>query len=39
MGIIKDKWYGPNRSRRDGRNIQKNCTKKVLMNRITMMVW
>ena len=27
------------RSRRDGKNIQKNCTKKVLMNQITTMVW
>ena len=27
------------RSRRDGKNIQKNCTKKVLMNPMATMVW
>ena len=27
------------RSRRDGKNTQKNCTKKILMNQIIMMVW
>ena len=26
-------------SRRDGKNTQKNCTIKTLMNQITMMVW
>ena len=41
MGTKKDRngWYGPNRSRRGGKNTQKNCTKKVLMTQITMMVW
>ena len=27
------------RSRRDGKNIQKNCIKKILINQITRMVW
>ena len=27
------------RSRKDGKNTCKNCTKKILMNQITMMVW
>ena len=27
------------RSKRDGKNVQKDCTKEILMNRITMMVW
>ena len=29
------KWYGPNRG---GKNTQKNCTKKIFMTRIIMMV-
>ena len=37
------KWYGSNRSRRyilrrGGKNIQNNCTKKIFMTQITMMV-
>ena len=32
-------WYGPNRSRRGVKNTQKNCTKKVLITWIAMMVW
>ena len=36
------KWYGPNRSkkilRRDSKNTQKNCTKKMLMTQIITMV-
>ena len=35
------KWYGPNRSRRlirGGKNTQKNCTRKIFMIQITMMV-
>ena len=32
------KWYGPNRSRRDGKNTQKNCTKKIFMTQIITMV-
>ena len=32
------KWYGPSRSRRGGKNTQKNCTKKILMTRIITMV-
>ena len=35
------KWYGPNRSRRlirGGKNMQKNCTRKIFMIQITMMV-
>ena len=27
------------RSRRDGKNTQKNCTKKILINRISMILW
>ena len=27
------------RSRRDGKNIWKNCIKKILMNQISRMVW
>ena len=27
------------RSRRDGKNTQKNCIKEILMNQITTMVW
>ena len=27
------------RSRSNGKNTQKNCTKKILMNRITTIVW
>ena len=27
------------RSRKDGKNTWKNCTKKILMNQINMMVW
>ena len=41
MGSIKEKLYGPNRNkrvRRDGKNTQKNCTKKIFMTQITMMV-
>ena len=35
-----EKRYGPDRSiRRDGKNTQKNYTKKVLMIQITTMVW
>ena len=33
------KWYGPNRNRRGGKNTQKNYTKKVLMTQTTTMVW
>ena len=29
----------PKRLRRDEKNTQKNCTKKILMNRIAKMVW
>ena len=32
------KWYGPNRSRRDGTNTQKNYTKKIFMTQISTMV-
>ena len=32
------KWYGPNRSRRGGKNTQRNCTKKIFMTQIIMMV-
>ena len=32
------KWYGPNRSRRGGKNTQKNCTKKSFMTQIITMV-
>ena len=31
-------WYGPNRSRRGGKNMQKNCTKMIFMTQIIMMV-
>ena len=40
MGSIKDKWYGPNRSRllrRGGKNTE-NYTKEILMTQITMAV-
>ena len=33
------KQQGPNRSRKDGKNTQKNYTKKLLMTQLTMMVW
>ena len=36
MARTKEK---PKTLRRSGRNIQKNYTKKVLMTRITMMMW
>ena len=43
MGTIKDKdGMDPTEAediRRGGKNTQKNCTKKVLMTQITMMVW
>ena len=36
------KWYGPNRSkkilRRGGKNTQKNCTRKIFMTQIIMIV-
>ena len=35
------KWYGPNRNRilrRDGKNTQRNYTKKIFMTQITTMV-
>ena len=34
------KWYGPKQKilRRGGKNIQKNCTKKIFMTQIIMMV-
>ena len=35
------KWYGPNRSRilrRGGKNTQKNCTKKIFMTQIIMIM-
>ena len=32
------KWYGPNRSRRDGKSTQKNCTKKIFTTQIITMV-
>ena len=35
------KWYGPNRSRRlirGGKNMQKNCTRKIFMIQINMIV-
>ena len=36
------KWYGPNRKkkilRRDGKNTQKNCTKKIFTTKIITMV-
>ena len=32
------KWYGPNRSKRGGKNTQKNCTKKILMTQIITML-
>ena len=32
------KWYGPNRSRRGGKNTQKNCTKKSFTTQIITMV-
>ena len=39
MGLIKgQKWYGPNRSRRDGKNTQKNCTEKIFTTQIITMV-
>ena len=40
MGTKKDRngWYGPNRSRRGGKNTQKNYKKKNLMIQITTMV-
>ena len=42
MGTIKDKQYGPKRSkkilRRGGKDTEKNYTKKILMNQIAMMV-
>ena len=43
MGTIKDKdGMDPTEAediRRGGKNTQKNCTKKVLMTQITMMLW
>ena len=43
MGTIKDKdGMDPTEAedlRRGGKNTEKNCTKKVLMTQITMMVW
>ena len=41
MDSVKDrKWYGPNKQKilRSGKNIQKNCTKKIFMTQIIMMV-
>jgi len=35
----RQKLQGPNRNRRGGKNTQKNYTEKVLMTRITTMVW
>ena len=32
------KWDGPNRSRRDGKSTQKNCTKKIFTTQIITMV-
>ena len=38
-GLYKgQKWYGPNRSRRGGKNTQKNYTKKIFMTQIITMV-
>ena len=38
----RQKWYGPNRSkkilRRDGKNTQKNCTKRIFKTKIITMV-
>ena len=43
MGKIKDRNFKnlkeAERLRRGDKNTQKNCTKKILMNQITMMVW
>ena len=43
MGTIKDRnskdLIEQKRSGRDGKNTQKNCTKKISMTWITMMVW
>ena len=43
MGKIKDRNFKDlkeaERLRRGDKNTQKNCTKKILMNQITMMVW
>ena len=43
MGTIKDingrDLVDMKRSRKDGKNTWKSCTKKILMNQITMMVW
>ena len=42
MGTIKDRNSSYQKQkilRRDGKNIQQNCTKKVLMTHIIMMVW
>jgi len=43
MGTIKDingrDLVDVKRSRKDGKNTQKSCTKKILMNQITTMVW
>ena len=43
MGTIKDKngrdLVDVKRSRKDGKKTQKSCTKKILMNQITTMVW
>ena len=41
MGSIQDRRYGPNRSRRyqeEVARIHKNCTKKIFMTQIIMMV-
>ena len=32
------KWHGPNRRRRGGKNTQENCTKKIFMPKIIIMV-
>ena len=43
MGTIMDRngkdLQKQKRLRRGGKNIQKNCIKKILMTQITMMVW
>ena len=38
MDDVKLSSYGCNRNRRGGKNTQKNCTKKILINQITSMV-
>ena len=43
MGAIRDRNIGElvdrEDKRRDGKNAQKNCTKKILMTQITTMLW